>query len=105
MHYTSINSKVEFPFGMFYSSPNAEMRLFTKFIVYLIQIIFFSLIQVGDSLLTLPQQLEPFFVQDQNINLLAALKVGKIPYQENQGRGILFFLFIFSTNINTFYKI
>ena len=41
--------------------------------------------QVGDSLLTLPQQLEPFFVQDQNTNLLAALKVGKIPYQENQG--------------------
>lgn len=39
---------------------------------------------VGDSLLTLPQQLEPFFVQDQNTNLLAALKVGKIPYQENQ---------------------
>ena len=63
----------------------------------IIQIICFSLIQVGDSLLTLPQQLEPFFVQDQNINLLAALKVGKIPYQENQGRGfIVFFVYFFN---------
>lgn len=42
---------------------------------------------VGDSLLTLPQQLEPFFIQsDQNTNLLVALKAGKIPYQEsNEG--------------------
>jgi len=40
---------------------------------------------IGDSLLTLPQQLEPFFVQDQNNNLLTALKVGQIPYQEQDG--------------------
>lgn len=39
--------------------------------------------QVGDSLLMLPQQLEPFFVQD-NEYLVAALKAGKIPYQEGK---------------------
>ncbi|XP_057317261.1 conserved oligomeric Golgi complex subunit 7-like isoform X1 [Hydractinia symbiolongicarpus] len=36
---------------------------------------------VGDSLLTLPQQLEQYFSQD-NESLIIALKAGRIPYQD-----------------------
>ena len=38
---------------------------------------------VGDSLLMLPQQLEPYFVQE-NEYLISALKAGKIPYQDDK---------------------
>ena len=39
---------------------------------------------VGDSLLMLPQQLEPYFTAD-NEYLMAALTLGRIPYQEGGG--------------------
>ncbi|XP_065068416.1 conserved oligomeric Golgi complex subunit 7-like [Rhopilema esculentum] len=41
---------------------------------------------VGDYLLTLPQQLEPFFTQD-NTFLSTALKAGQIPYTDQQDSG------------------
>ncbi len=48
---------------------------------------------VGDSLLLLPQQLEPYFTRE-NTYLMLALKTGKIPYQsdnddEKSERGVL----------------
>lgn len=46
--------------------------------------------QVGDSLLTLPEQLEPYFTQD-NPTLISALKEGKIPYQKDGKNSSLFY--------------
>lgn len=46
--------------------------------------------QVGDSLLTLPEQLEPYFTQD-NPSLISALKEGKIPYQKDGKNSSLFY--------------
>jgi len=40
--------------------------------------------QVGDCLLTLPQQLEPYFVQD-NDPLMRALQAGKVPFTNDEG--------------------
>jgi len=44
---------------------------------------------VGDSLLTLPQQLESYFNQE-NMALVNALKQGKIPYQANETDGVYY---------------
>ena len=41
--------------------------------------------QVGQYLLTLPQQLEPFTLQD-NPALIVALKYGKLPHTSQQGQ-------------------
>ena len=43
--------------------------------------------QIGDYLLTLPQQLEPFITQE-NPALEAAMKAGNLPYPELQGTNI-----------------
>ncbi|XP_065647369.1 conserved oligomeric Golgi complex subunit 7 isoform X2 [Hydra vulgaris] len=40
--------------------------------------------QIGDSLLTLPQQLEGYF-NEQNVSLIVSLKVGRLPFQETEG--------------------
>ena len=40
--------------------------------------------QIGDYLLTLPQQLEPFTSPD-NPALAAALKTGRLPYPDTEG--------------------
>ena len=40
--------------------------------------------QIGDYLLTLPQQLDPFTSQDSPA-LLAALKAGRLPYPDTEG--------------------
>ena len=40
---------------------------------------FFSLLQIGDYLLTLPQQLDPFISSD-NAAVMAALKLGQLPH-------------------------
>ena len=40
--------------------------------------------KIGDYLLTLPQQLEPFITQD-NPGLAAAMKAGNLPFPDIQG--------------------
>ena len=47
-------------------------------------------LQVGQYLMTLPQQLEPFTMQD-NPQVTVALKYGKLPYTTQQGNQLLFF--------------
>lgn len=43
--------------------------------------------QIGDYLLTLPQQLEPFITQE-NPALEAAMKAGNLPFPDQQGMPI-----------------
>ena len=44
--------------------------------------------QIGDCLLTMPQQLEPFTSQD-NPALSHALKHGRLPFLDGQGKALL----------------
>lgn len=43
--------------------------------------------KIGQYLLTLPQNFESFIMQD-NLQLIVALKNGKLPYLEEQGEFI-----------------
>ena len=73
-------------FMSFYESifDGPPKALFQFFVLY----ISFSCPQVGQFLMTLPQHLEPFTMQD-NPSVLVALKHGKLPFTDETGKFIL----------------
>ena len=79
--------RIKFSSAISASAINGEKTvvvwLFMVF-VFVVNALFPFLHQIGDYLLTLPQQLEPFITQE-NPALEAAMKAGNLPFPDVQG--------------------